>query len=111
MLFAPWGCHWDKRITICARWSEPACVFAVAVVGVPAASSSAEQGPRASPLCFPSLPSPTSSCSSSPLPAYSSFSSTILAFHLISKLGKGYKRVTFVTIMKIYLEFIFVQIK
>ena len=46
-----------------------------------------------------------------PLPAYSSFSSTILAFHLISKLGKGYKRVTFVTIMKIYLEFIFVQIK
>lgn len=82
---------------------------AVAVVGVPAAPSLAEQWPRASPL-FPFLPqlSPAAPLS---LPSYSSFSSTILAFHLISKLGKGYKRVTFVIIMKIYLEFIFVQIK
>lgn len=46
-----------------------------------------------------------------PLPSCSSFSYTMLAFHLISKLGKAYWRVTFVTIMKIYLEFIFVQIK
>ena len=41
-------------------------------------------------LPFPTLPLPPCPPPLLPLPSYSSFSSAILAFHLISKLGKGY---------------------